>query len=395
MKKLVLSALLFSAVLMSCSKDENNDPVPEPKSNMAQITSFTFPALAPPVTATIDEAAKSIRATVPNGTDVQSLAPAITVSDKAVVSPGTAVAANFSQPVTYTVTAEDKSTVSYTVTITEDSEVSFTIDSRYPRSIDQGSVYIVDGDGFGDPANNKIVFINQISKVETEIAVNVLSHNKTLYVRLPDDMQTGRYSLKIMIGKQWQILSEDIMVEIHSPVIESVEPETVELRGQLVIRGAYFMDEGNTVRLGSVAIPVVSESATSITVSIPQSLVTGEYTLFVVSSGKTTSHGPKITVVQPVSDPVLTDMNYEYRKGETMEITGTGFKKEGVATRIKLQSFYHPDNQAQLYIATPNEDGTVVSWSIPADFPTDGYTVSVLVGDVESNKYRNVVSIVP
>ncbi|GHU93961.1 hypothetical protein FACS189479_06090 [Spirochaetia bacterium] len=55
---------------------------------------------------------------LPQGTDVTNLAPRITVSEKASVSPASGVARDFSDSITYTVTAEDGTTKDYIVIVT-------------------------------------------------------------------------------------------------------------------------------------------------------------------------------------------------------------------------------------------------------------------------------------
>ena len=85
------------------------------------ITSFSFAGLG--VTATIDENAKSIAATVPLGTDVTTLVATFTTTGASVTVGATpqesGVSANdFTSPVVYSVTAADGSTASYTVTVT-------------------------------------------------------------------------------------------------------------------------------------------------------------------------------------------------------------------------------------------------------------------------------------
>ena len=86
------------------------------KSSEKQITAFSF--ATPQAVGVINEAAKTIAVAVPAGTDVTALSPSITVSDKATVSPASGVKQNFTNPVTYTVKAEDGSTVNYIVTVT-------------------------------------------------------------------------------------------------------------------------------------------------------------------------------------------------------------------------------------------------------------------------------------
>ena len=70
------------------------------------------------IDAAIDEEAKSITATMPNGTDVSALIPTISISTKATISPASGEVMDFTDIVSYTVTAEDGSQVVYVVKIT-------------------------------------------------------------------------------------------------------------------------------------------------------------------------------------------------------------------------------------------------------------------------------------
>jgi hypothetical protein len=80
-----------------------------------QITAFGF--LSPAAVGVIDESAKTITVNVPAGTDVTALTPSITVSTGATVNPASGVVNNFTNPATYTVTAEDGSKAVYVVTV--------------------------------------------------------------------------------------------------------------------------------------------------------------------------------------------------------------------------------------------------------------------------------------
>lgn len=102
---LVLAALML---LAGCKKE----------SSEKKILSFKF--ASPAVEAVITENAKTIVAVVPAGTDVTALVPIITVSDKATVSPASGMPVNFTNPVTFTVTAEDGSTATYVASVTVD-----------------------------------------------------------------------------------------------------------------------------------------------------------------------------------------------------------------------------------------------------------------------------------
>ncbi|PIV11246.1 hypothetical protein COS50_00940, partial [Candidatus Roizmanbacteria bacterium CG03_land_8_20_14_0_80_35_26] len=85
-------------------------------SNSAKaITAFTIPVQNGETI--INESAHTIGITVPFGTNVTALVPTITITGSS-VNPASGAAQNFTNPVTYTVTAADSSTQAYTVTVT-------------------------------------------------------------------------------------------------------------------------------------------------------------------------------------------------------------------------------------------------------------------------------------
>lgn len=81
------------------------------------IVDFDFNGLAPPIAGTVNQANKTVTLLVPAGTDVTNLVPTISISGES-VSPASGVAQDFTNPVTFTVTAPiDASTQDYTVTV--------------------------------------------------------------------------------------------------------------------------------------------------------------------------------------------------------------------------------------------------------------------------------------
>lgn len=94
----------------------------EQLSDKNDILSFKFAALNPIVTANLNYVDFTITAEVPYSTDVTSLVPTIEISEGATISPDSGVATDFTNPVTYTVTAEDESTQDWVVTVTKAAE---------------------------------------------------------------------------------------------------------------------------------------------------------------------------------------------------------------------------------------------------------------------------------
>jgi hypothetical protein len=86
--------------------------IPSP-SNAADMTAFSFPEGTGVITGT------NVNVIVPDGTNVTSLTPTITISNFATVNPNSGVAQDFTNPVTYTVTSESTTvTQDYLVTVT-------------------------------------------------------------------------------------------------------------------------------------------------------------------------------------------------------------------------------------------------------------------------------------
>lgn len=85
-------------------------------SNAAEIVSFDIPTQA---SSTINTGLATVDIIMPMGTDVTALIPSITISAGATISPLTGVVQDFTNPVIYTVTAEDGTTIkTWTVTVT-------------------------------------------------------------------------------------------------------------------------------------------------------------------------------------------------------------------------------------------------------------------------------------
>ena len=119
MKYIKFAAILQIAaalVIVSCERNDLYSILD--KSGIAsdkQITAFSF--VAPSVNGTIDQGNNLITLTVPFGTALASLVPAITHTGES-INPASGVANDFSSPAVYTVTAADLSTRNYTVTVT-------------------------------------------------------------------------------------------------------------------------------------------------------------------------------------------------------------------------------------------------------------------------------------
>ena len=111
MKKIYALCLLLLAV--GCKKDDSESL---PLNAEKDILSFVFTLEDKPYTALIK--GTDITVSLPEDTPVEALSPTITISKGATLSPNTGVAQDFTKPVSYTVTAQDKTTKIYKVVVT-------------------------------------------------------------------------------------------------------------------------------------------------------------------------------------------------------------------------------------------------------------------------------------
>jgi hypothetical protein len=107
----IISPIIYTVTAADESTREYFVTVIEAPSNEKEISSFEIEGISGTIEGT------EISLTVPYGTNVSSLAPSIEIIG-ASLSPASGVVQNFTNPVVYTVTAEDESVIEYTVTIT-------------------------------------------------------------------------------------------------------------------------------------------------------------------------------------------------------------------------------------------------------------------------------------
>ena len=100
---------------------ESDDPVIKSASlasvtvnNETAITDFKLGGYS----GTVNEADHTVSVTVPEGTDVTNMAPTVTISAGALLTPASGTPQNFTHPVTYTVKAKTGGTQAYTVPVT-------------------------------------------------------------------------------------------------------------------------------------------------------------------------------------------------------------------------------------------------------------------------------------
>jgi hypothetical protein len=163
MKNRWMTYLLMIAVAivgLQCTRDDESgegEPNPTGNSSEKSITSFAFDGVTG-VTTAIDQAAKTVTLIVPFGTDRQTLVPVIGISQYATISPASNVMQDFTNPVVYTVTAQNAGQQAYTVTVVMAGPTVSCLPSNIPLRDEQlevvydedGRVYRVDYNANGE-----------------------------------------------------------------------------------------------------------------------------------------------------------------------------------------------------------------------------------------------------
>ncbi|MEP2667742.1 MAG: IPT/TIG domain-containing protein [Cyclobacteriaceae bacterium] len=400
MNKYFCLSLFIATCLISCKSDEpapspaTPPTTPEVKSSEKKILSFSFRSITPSVFGTINETNKTISVTVPK-IAINALAPNITVSEHAFVLPASGTVQDFTNPVQYEVTAPDGSKQNYMVTVALDSTISLNLLSS--TTFEQGDYVLITGDDFGTDASRIIVtFINTGTTTTTDITTFVVFDDTAIGFLIPEDLLPGNYMIKLTIYGFEYTLNQTLTVSVPTPEIQSIDKSTVERGQNLIITGEYFAESGNIVKLNktgsSKTLTIVSESSTSIEVTVPIDTEAGNYSLSVTSNDKTGNSISTITVTAPSTTPVITSLDkFSYARGETITITGQNLKKEGAFTNINFIPFI--SGATVVRTAIPNGDGTELTYTIPGDFPTGSYIIVVEVDFDYSEEYGDVIQI--
>lgn len=179
---------VFKASVLSSSKD---------------VLGFSVPSMVG--TALID--ASSIKAKVPEGSDLTNIIPNITVSSNASISPNGGIAQDFTNPVDYMVTAQDNSTKTYRVTISTEGSASLStvysdLVSIYPNPCQGIAKIKLDA----NPALiTKLKVFNLYGqlimdlKPKNEIEIDLSNSPKSIYYIQTTDIKGNRSVQKLML----------------------------------------------------------------------------------------------------------------------------------------------------------------------------------------------------
>src|SRR5690606_6687633 len=212
----------------------------------------------------------------------------------------------------------------------------------------QDEFLFISGKNFGTDASMvKVMLESTTSNTVFELdPAAALFGDTRIVVRIPADAPLEDYKVKVIVGEQSLYMEEVFTVVYHSPSVSSISPATITRGENFVLTGEYFAASGNIVEIQigskSTALSIVSESTTSIEVTVPSTQDAGEYSIKITSNGKVSYYSSQmLTVNKPSTSPEITNISKTtYQTGEVLTITGRNFKKVGYAANINFMPFY-------------------------------------------------------
>jgi hypothetical protein len=306
------------------------------KNSAKAVTSFALAG----ATGTINEAAGTIAVTVPYGTSVTSLTPAI-IHTGAIVSPLATVAQNFTNPVTYTVTAEDNTTKVYTVMVT--------VAKNNAKAVTSFALAGVDG---------------TINEAAGTIAVTV-PHGTNVTSLMPTIAHTGASISPLATVAQ----------DFTNPVTYTVKAEdnSTKVYSVTVTVAKNSAKAVTSFALAGVA-GTINEAAGTIAVTVPYGTNVASLTPAIIHTGAIVS--PLATATQNFTNPVTYTVTAEDNSTKVYSVTVTVAKNNAKAvTSFALAGVDGTINEAAGTIAVTVPYGTNVTSLTPAIIHT-GASVS-------------------
>jgi hypothetical protein len=205
--------------IVTCFEAFTIDQLPDAK----DITGFTIPSQLGATT--IDQGAGTIVLTMPYGTNVTALVPAIEITGVS-VNPASGVAQNFTNPVHYTVTAANGTTKNYTVTLivaidTDNDGIPDKEDNcqnEYnPDQVDS------DNNGIGDACDYRYwkVLYEKCSSTPSNIELSVLDatpSNKRIILRWKTESETDYAGFNVWRTDNFAKINNAVIPAIGSPL---------------------------------------------------------------------------------------------------------------------------------------------------------------------------------
>ncbi len=228
-----------------------------PASSLKQITAFRFSNINPEVTGTINEADHTIVATIPYASDITGLIATFTTSQFAQVTINSVLqvsgttANNFTNPVIYTVTAQDGSTQNYTVTVTQQAASQENDFLSYKLEATRNSAISVDAVGTIN-TGNKTVVIQVPYGTNVTALIPTFTHSALSSVSINGVEQiSGVTPVNFTSPASYTITAQDGSVEIYTVTVNQIpasqENTLISFKFESSLNGSISSDKVATI----------------------------------------------------------------------------------------------------------------------------------------------------
>jgi hypothetical protein len=333
------------------------------KGNQAKILEFKLDELTPPVSAVIDEQAKTIKMVVPYGTDITSLSPTITISSMATVYPRSSWSRDFTKPVIYKVTPEDGDDVEYTATV----EVLPFV----PAITSVSSTNLLVGQELSIKGN----FVADKTTVSLEGATNtvlpIIKKSATdLVVSIPAAVTAGTYKLVVTTNDVKLTYTSDIKVTVSDQILITRIEKTSLVAGidMITIKGIKLKSDSKArtyIYIGSTKLlGVVNNEGTEVYTFIPLDMPVGAAKVKVSWNEGVYSNELDVNILENTfPKPTISSVSsVDIKAGDKLVVTGTNFmKKYNSAWLIAVI-----DGKSKKYNVYPTNESET-SMTIPTD----------------------------
>lgn len=236
-----------------------------------------------------------------------SVAPVITISENATISPASGQKIALKSGVRYTVTAQDSSKANYTLYLKVYQDEPVVTTHRFSFNVQSG--WRIDGFTHLIP-DTSLTRLYAINATGQEIPIPLTTMDATTVYTQPVPItltDTGYYKLKL-VNNTYTVYSADSTVKVYArPAITSFSPDKGKPGDEVTITGEYFgaTPAANTVAFNGITATVTEASTTQLKVLVPAGASTGPVTVTVGAYSRTST-----ALFTVLSDAVTTVTTY-------------------------------------------------------------------------------------
>ncbi len=368
-QKILLFITIFTTVLfLTATNCTKKDATSTAKSSEAKLISFDFkassnPGLSQDVSGVVNESAKTVTVTLPPLTSVNSIVATFSISPKSTCKVGTVAqqigttANDFTNAVSYVVTAEDGTQQSYTVNVsvtksTEAKLVSFNFRKQFNPSLSQ------DYTGVIDEVNKKVTFnlppFTQVANLIASFTSSAGSGVKIAAVNQQSDVTANNFSTP---------LSYIVTAQDATTVQTYVVTANVALSDQNFITSFSFSKTTNN-GIAKDIIGLITKDDKEILLRNPYLSKTAFVSNFTLSPGATL----KLNGVTQTSG--VTNNNFS---GELMYEVAA---QNGASRTYKIKTTAHITNFNEFIKECPMDDPNINQILLDFQFRIDGNVVN-------------------